>query len=94
MTTTSAPLGLGRGVAWTTDTGNGGRVYVASVPNGPIAVFEGTAALIWELALQGPRETLVERVASATEQPVATVHDDVVDFVRRLLEQGWLDEGQ
>ena len=95
MTRPSAPMHPAGGVAWTADGEGGGRVYVATVPSGPIAVLEGTAALVWELALEGPRATLAERVAAATGQSVSTVEDTVADFVARLLEQGLLeDDGQ
>ena len=87
MSTGSGALRVSDGVAWTR---HDGRVYVAAVPAGPIAVLEGTAALIWELALDGSGTTLTERVAVATGQPVDMVREDVITFVRQLMDSGWL----
>lgn len=87
MSTGAGALRVSEGVAWTR---HDGRVYVAAVPAGPIAVLEGTAALIWELALDGPGTTLTERVAGVTGQPVDTVREDVTTFVGQLVDGGWL----
>ena len=46
-----------------------GAVYVAELPDGPIAVLDGVAAVIWTEACAGDRETVAERVAAALEPP-------------------------
>jgi len=76
-----------RGVATTEDDG---VVYVAHLPDGPIAVLEGTAALIWGEACSGERESIADRVAEATGAAVAEIRGDVESFVADLVERGLL----
>ncbi|WP_404443985.1 hypothetical protein LG315_10940 [Microbacterium marinum] len=46
-------------------------VYAAVLPEGPIVVLAGVAALIWEQACAGPAHGLVDRVAGLVQQGVA-----------------------
>ena len=67
-------------------------LYVAAVPDGPIHVLHGVAALIWEESLAGSRGDLVARVAAATDASAEEVAKDVDVFVDGLLERGLLIE--
>ena len=50
----------------------GDVVYAATLPDGPIIVLDGGAAAIWSAACDGPRASIAERVAAATDVPVDT----------------------
>lgn len=65
-------------------------VYLARLPEGPILVLEGTAALVWEAALGSSRESIAEHVASSTAMPVEDIRAEVEGFVDRLIAQGLL----
>jgi hypothetical protein len=65
-------------------------VYVAPLPDGPILVLEGTAALVWETALGSSREAVAERVAAATAMPIDDIRAEVDGFLERLVAQGLL----
>lgn len=65
-------------------------VYVATLPEGPALVLEGTAALIWRTACTGSAETLVRRVARASGQPSADIAESVLGFVDELVARGCL----
>ncbi|WP_426323427.1 PqqD family protein [Microbacterium sp. E-13] len=67
-------------------------VYVAHLPDGPIQILEGTAALIWSHALSVPRSRLAAAVADDVEGDPATVRAEVVAFVDALIRQGLLVE--
>lgn len=62
-------------------------VYIARLPDGPILVLEGAAALIWNGACSGSRESLTDRLASGLGAPDEDVKQSVEDFVEHLLEQ-------
>ncbi len=81
-------------IAWTSDDGpEGVRVYVASLPAGPIAVLAGTAALVWQEVAASPDGRVVERVADATGQPIDLIRADVEAFLEDLFVRGILDLG-
>lgn len=65
-------------------------VYVARLPDGPIAVLDGVAAVIWAEATSGDRETIAARVASALEPPAEDIDQAVDEFVDGLLGHGLL----
>lgn len=67
-----------------------GVVYVAPLPDGPISVLDGIAALIWDAALEVDREVLAEAIAAATATPVAQVEGSVIEFVDDLVRRGLL----
>jgi hypothetical protein len=71
-------------------TEEGDAVYAAHLPDGPIAVLEGTAALIWDEACSGERETIADRVAEATGAAADEIRSDVESFVDQLVAQGLL----
>ena len=68
----------------------GGMVYAAPLPDGPIVVLDGGAAAIWVAACDGPRRTIAERVAAATGAELAEVRPHVDAFLDELLERGLL----
>ena len=68
----------------------GGVVYAAPLPDGPIVVLDGGAAAIWIEACAGERSALAERVAAATEVAVDAVRPEVEAFVDELLARGLL----
>ncbi|WP_353827020.1 PqqD family protein [Agromyces sp. SYSU T0242] len=68
----------------------GGELYAATLPDGPIAVLDGVAGLIWLEAVGGPAETLVERVAEATGAEPEVIRGEVERFVAELVARGLL----
>lgn len=79
------------GVAWTCREEDGRpRIFVASLPHGPILVLEGSSAVIWEQAVEGGDAGLPERVARAVDEPLESVRDEVEVFVVQLVERGLL----
>lgn len=68
-----------------------GTLYAASLPDGPIVVLTGVAALIWSEACEGERATIVERVAEATEVAPEAIRADVDAFVADLVGRGLLE---
>ncbi|MFE5670495.1 PqqD family protein [Agromyces sp. NPDC056523] len=77
----------GTGVAITEDADT---VYAAYLPGGPIVVLDGIAALIWAEACGGERETIIERVAEATDAAPEVIRADVDAFVADLMARGLL----
>jgi hypothetical protein len=65
--------------------------YVARVPQGPINVLRGSAAVIWEEAVNHERAGLPGRVASRVNSSVAEVRQDVEAFVAELIQIGLLE---
>jgi hypothetical protein len=70
------------------------KVYLAHLPDGPIRVLEGTAALIWSHALTVPRSRLAAALLDEVEGDPATISEGASAFVDSLLQQGLLvDDG-
>jgi len=67
-----------------------GTVYVARLPEGPIVVLRDVAALIWDAAQDGDRESIADRVALRVARPVAEIEPDVSSFVAGLIAGGLL----
>lgn len=67
-------------------------VYIAALPDGPIVVLEGTAALIWITAGEHPRERVADEVARRTGEAAAVVADAVDAFLADLAARGLLVE--
>ncbi len=63
---------------------NGATIYLAHLPDGPLLVLEGVAALIWHEATTAPAEGWVERVATTVHRSVADITAEVEAFVRDL----------
>jgi hypothetical protein len=70
---------------------DGGIVYAARLPMGPIVVLEGIAALIWDEAFAGDRETISDRVAAATDAAPDAIRAHVDAFVADLVARGLLE---
>jgi hypothetical protein len=65
-------------------------LYVAPLPDGPIVVLDGVAALIWAEACAGDRENLSSRVAASLDPPGEDIEREVEAFVSTLVERGLL----
>ncbi len=70
---------------------DGSAVYLAHLPDGPLLVLEGVAALVWVEATTAPAAGWLERVAAAVRRPATEIATEVDTFVsdlraRRLLE--------
>lgn len=70
---------------------HGDIVYAAHLPDGPIVVLDGVAALIWTEACAGDRESIADRVADATDAAPDAIRADVEAFVADLLTRGLLE---
>lgn len=60
-------------------------VFTARLPGGPLHILEGVAGVIWEEAVAGDREGLVQRVADRTGAEVEEVRSDVEAFLEDLV---------
>lgn len=69
-----------------------GTVYVAALPDPPILVLAGPAALIWQMALATPREQVADAVARIAGVPVDDIRSSVCAFVEEMLTRGLLIE--
>lgn len=70
---------------------DGDRLYLAPVPDGPITVLDGVAALIWVEACAGDRGSIADRVAGSTDATADAIRDDVDAFVSELVARGLLE---
>lgn len=78
-------------IAWTSDEDPEGlRVFVAVLPTGPIAVLEGTAALVWREVATVREGPVVEQIAELTGHPVDLIRADVQGFLDDLAARGML----
>ena len=69
---------------------SGDAIYLAPLPDGPILVLEGVAALIFTEATQGDREHLVERIVAQVDGPADEIAFHVGAFLRDLVARGLL----
>lgn len=67
-----------------------GIVYVAPLPDGPIAVLGGIAAFIWTEALEVSREQVAATIAAVTSERVEDLEPEVAKFIDDLLARGLL----
>jgi hypothetical protein len=67
-----------------------GVVFLARLPDGPIIVLQGTAALIWAEACGPDVGGVVHRVAEQVGRDAADIEHVVDDFLDDLVEQGLL----
>lgn len=68
----------------------GDVVYVARLPDGPLLVLDGPAALIWVEARSDAPGTLAQRVADASGASVADIEGDIEAFTADLVAAGLL----
>ena len=66
-------------------------VYLARLPDGPVMVLEGVAALIWVEATTAPAVGWCRRVAEAVGEPQERIVGDVEAFVTDLRERGLIE---
>lgn len=69
-----------------------GIVYLAPLPQGPIAVLDGTAAVIWRHAIGHSRTEVVERLAEVWGFDRAAIQRDIDEFIDALVERDLLSE--
>jgi hypothetical protein len=69
---------------------HGEVVYIAPLPDGPIRVLEGVAALIWRAACAGPSHTIAPRVLFDVADPPADASDMIESVVSELRMAGLL----
>lgn len=70
---------------------DGTAVYAARLPEGPIVVLAGTAAVIWRAACEDGEAALADRVASSVDEDGATIVGAVDGFVAELVARGLLE---
>ena len=68
------------------------RVYLASLPDGPLLYLDGTAAVIWTEAVTAAESSVAVRVADLVGLAAAEVEPDVERFLAELVERGLLVE--
>lgn len=64
--------------------------YLARLPDGPIVVLQHPAGLIWSAALERTADEVVKVVRATVEDPPDALDAIVLDFLDRLVDQGWL----
>ncbi len=67
-----------------------GVMYAAYLPDGPIAVLDGVAGLVWSAACTGERTTIADRVAGASDVAPDEIRGEVDAFVSDLVSRGLL----
>lgn len=67
-----------------------GPIFLALLPDGPILVLEGVAALIYEEATAAPADEWMRRIVLATGHGWSAIKGDVLHFVDDLVERGFL----
>ncbi|MGW9631495.1 PqqD family peptide modification chaperone [Agromyces sp. NPDC055520] len=71
----------------------GDAIYLAPLPDGPILVLDGVAAVIFNEATQYDREQIVHRVMTQVDGPVDEIAFHVSAFLEDLAARGLLVEG-
>jgi hypothetical protein len=79
----------GPGVAVIED--DDGAVYIASLPEGPIHVLDGVAAVIWAVARGTDRARIAQEVAEVTAADLGEVRVEVEAFIDDLITRGLLE---
>ncbi len=83
-----------RAVAWVDGQameGGVAPVRVARLPDGPINVLDGSAAVVWRAATSSPRGSWVEAVAEELHGQAEDLRPQVEDFVASLVASGLLE---
>lgn len=65
---------------------------MALLPDGPIIVLAGTAALVWVAACSDEPGTVAARVAASVDRDVEEISDAVDAFLAELVGMGLLRE--
>jgi hypothetical protein len=66
------------------------RIYAALLPDGPILVLDGIAALIWDAARRSGRTAVPQEVAQATGADVDAIRPVIDAFIDDLVDRGLL----
>jgi hypothetical protein len=69
---------------------DGGVIYLAKLPDGPIVALDGVAGVIWTQACDGPRSSIADRAAAVTGAATDEIRADVESFVDELVQRGLL----
>ena len=85
-------LQVGDDVAVEAEPSADGRVYLATLPDGPLVCLEGSATVIWREAIGSRASEVAARVAERVGVPVAEVGPDVERFLTELAARGFLVE--
>ncbi|HWS57140.1 MAG TPA: PqqD family protein [Actinotalea sp.] len=68
------------------------RLYLATMPAGPVLVLGRPAADIWRAAVEvHDPEAVVDTVAATFAVPADDIRDDVLGFLEQLRDQGVLE---
>jgi hypothetical protein len=68
----------------------GDTVYAARLPDGPILVLDGVAALVWDAARRNRRREVAHEVAEATGADLAAIRPVIDAFIDDLVDRGLL----
>ena len=68
----------------------GDAVYAARLPQGPILVLAGTAAVIWRAACDAGEGAVADRAAGSIDRDSSAIEDAVDGFVADLVARGLL----
>jgi nucleotide-binding universal stress UspA family protein len=68
-----------------------GALFVARLPDGPIIVLEGIAALIWTESCQEDTGDLADRIAAQVDREASEIAEDVADFLSAMVRHGLLN---
>lgn len=80
--------------AVTGDGSPGGVVYLGPLPDGPVVVLQGVAAVIYRAAVSDTGTDLVELVAAGLGvEPAEVDGEEVEQFLTELHERGLLEGG-
>lgn len=67
-------------------------LFLATLPDGPIVVLEGPAALVWDCAVGAERAEVATNIAALTNSDVDEIAADVEAAIFTLVEVGLLRE--
>lgn len=67
-----------------------GSIYAALLPDGPILVLDGVAALVWDAARRSERAAVADEVAEATGADVDAIRPVIDAFIDDLVDRGLL----
>jgi hypothetical protein len=68
-------------------------VFLMSLPNAPVQVLQGSAALIWIVAVEGG-DDVPTAIAEVTGRPIDEIGDAVRFYLNDLVERGLLVAGR
>jgi hypothetical protein len=66
--------------------------YLFPLPTGPVNRLEGTAALIWSLAVEGESDVPLAVAEILEDTEVGSIRSTVEDYLRYLLHERFIEE--